>query len=578
MTQHPQQIKSTTTVAHYLFTRLQQLGIESIFGVPGDYNLRLLDFVTPSGLHWVGNCNELNAAYAADGYARIKGASALITTFGVGELSAINGIAGAYAEKAAVVHIVGTPARSLQDSRVLMHHTLADGEYRRFATMAQQVTVVQTNLVDPRTVPEQVDWALKQAMVHSRPVYIEVPDDMVDEEVSATGLAKTIELPVDPEVGRDQEPMQQILQRMYAAKRPMILVDGECRPLGIVEQTEKLIQTTGWPTWTTVFGKSLVNEDQPNVYGNYHGVVGSAEHKTYFETADLILILGPHYTDTNTQAFTTIPRPSVTISFLPDRIDVCGTGTYRESPRSFLSRLLQTLDSSRIPQIPSLSRPIVEEEEKTTPIDPASLIEQKTFYRFVNRLFRAGDLILTETGTASHGGREFRLPPDTRLFGAVTWLSIGYMLPATLGAALAQRERKKDTDNNTRAILFIGDGSLQMTVQEISTMISQNLNIVIFVINNSGYTIERAIHGRKQAYNDVASWRHEQALGFFGAREDQVANTFSARTYQELETVLADERIQRGTGLRIIEVFMEREDVQGVLLQLMNSQIAKERK
>src|ERR1700743_672198 len=105
-------------VAEYLFVRLHQLGVRSIHGVPGDYNLTLLDYVEPSGIHWVGNCNELNAGYAADGYARIKGVGALITTFGVGELSAINAVAGAYSERAPLVHVVGTPERAAQDCQL----------------------------------------------------------------------------------------------------------------------------------------------------------------------------------------------------------------------------------------------------------------------------------------------------------------------------------------------------------------------------------------------------------------------------------------------------------------------------
>ena len=109
-------MSSTVPLAEYLFTRLRQLGVESIHGVPGDYNLALLDYVVPQGLDWVGNCNELNAGYAADAYSKIKGLGAIITTFGVGELSAANAIAGAYCELAPVVHIVGTPARHLQES------------------------------------------------------------------------------------------------------------------------------------------------------------------------------------------------------------------------------------------------------------------------------------------------------------------------------------------------------------------------------------------------------------------------------------------------------------------------------
>jgi pyruvate decarboxylase len=193
----------------------------------------------------------------------------------------------------------------------------------------------------------------------------------------------------------------------------------------------------------------------------------------------------------------------------------------------------------------------------------------------VNGLFRENDLILTETGTAAYGGRQFKLPPGSRFFGPATWLSIGYMLPATLGTAIAKREISQD--GCSRAVLFVGDGSLQMSVQEISTIIKENLDVIIFVINNGGYTIERAIHGRKQPYNDTAPWRHTQALCFFGADENQSASNFTARTYAELERILENDRIHSGTGLRIIEVFMEQEDVQGALLHLMEKQIAKEK-
>jgi pyruvate decarboxylase len=125
--------------------------------------------------------------------------------------------------------------------------------------------------------------------------------------------------------------------------------------------------------------------------------------------------------------------------------------------------------------------------------------------------------------------------------------------------------------------LFIGDGSLQMTVQEISTMIRENLNIIIVVINNDGYTIERVIHGRKQAYNDIASWRYLQALSMFGATDDDVAtNTLSARTWGELKEVIKSGPLKNGRGVRMLEVFMEREDAQGFLLKLLNNQKARE--
>lgn len=564
----------TVKLGDYLFTRLLQLGVTDMFGVPGDYNLRLLDYVVPAGLHWVGNCNELNAAYAADGYARIKGLSALVTTFGVGELSAANGIAGANAERAPVVHIVGTPPRQLQSTRALMHHTFADGEYRRFSAMAVLITAAQINLTDTTTAPERIDWIIQQALIHQRPVYLEIPDDLPDLFVSSANLKTPIRVPLVPSPPHEPKVISRILDRLYSAQRPFILVDGESRSLGILDELDALIQKTSWPTWTTVFGKGLVNESLPNVYGLYAASFGDKPAQEYFESADLILTFGPHYSDTNSYFWTTVPKDAVAITFRDDTIQI-ESDTYRDiSAGSILAQVLQSLDTTRITKATGPSKV----EVTTNDIKDTDIIAQNNFYRLVNPIFRENDIVLAETGTASYGGRFFKLPPNVRFFSAVTWLSIGYMLPATLGAALAKRDQNKATGSSSQTVLVIGDGSLQMTAQELSVMIKENLNILIIIINNEGYTIERVIHGRKQPYNDVPFWRHTQALSYFGANEDQIASSvFTARTCGELQEVLNNERVHSGTGLRLVEVAMEREDVQGPLLYLLNKQIAEER-
>jgi pyruvate decarboxylase len=155
------------------------------------------------------------------------------------------------------------------------------------------------------------------------------------------------------------------------------------------------------------------------------------------------------------------------------------------------------------------------------------------------------------------------LPKHTRLFGPITWLSIGYMLPACQGAALAQRELIASSNyhgiNNARTILLIGDGSFQMTVQQLGTIIKHNLNVVVFLLNTDGYTIERCIHGVDQGYNDVALWRYLQAPSLFGAPAS--AYTASARTYGELEEVLGNDELAYGEGLRMVEIRMDKEDV-----------------
>lgn len=564
----------TIKVADYLLTRLRQLGVQSVFGVPGDYNLRLLDFVVPAGLHWVGNCNELNAAYAADGYARMNGLSALITTFGVGELSAANGIAGAYCERSPVVHIVGTPPRVQQETRALMHHTFADGEYKRFAAMSKHITVAQTELQDAATAPERIDWALQQALIHSRPVYLEFPDDMPHVLVSAANLKNPIKAPEPPTPAHEADVIARIQERIYSAKQPVILVDGESQALGIVDQLDTLIKSTNWPTWTTVWAKGLINETYPNVRGQYAASFGDQPSKEYFEASDLVLTFGPQYSDTNSYFSMAIPKPAAAITFKDTTITI-NSETFRDiSPRKVLTQILSSLDTSRTIQTTGPPKPAL-----AAPDFPSTdLVAQKNFFKLLNPLFKEGDIVLTETGTASYGGRDFILPPNTRLFGAVTWLSIGFMLPATLGTALAKRDTNK-TGKHNQAILIIGDGSIQMTAQEMSVMIKEKLDILIFIINNEGYTIERVIHGRKQAYNDVPFWRHTQALTYFGADEEHVKNnTFSATTVGELQDVLKDERITDGRGLRIVEVFMGREDVQeGPLAWVLERQIAEEK-
>ncbi|KAF2112249.1 thiamine diphosphate-binding protein [Lophiotrema nucula] len=565
-------MSSQTTVAEYLFTRLKQLGVGAIHGVPGDYNLTLLDYVEPSGLTWVGNCNELNAGYAADGYARIKGVGALITTFGVGELSAINAVAGAYAERAAVVHIVGTPTRAAQDGRLLVHHTLNDGDYRRFGLMACHVTVAQTRLVDPRTCAEQIDEVLRQCVLHSRPVYIEVPVDLVAAPVSAERLATKIRIPAPIVTAESEAAMAKVLGKIGAASRPVILVDGESRALGIVDEVQELVKSTGWPTWTTTFGKGLVNETLSNMHGVYRGGFDSEFVKEFWSGADLVLVFGPHFSSTNSYGFSSIPKTEAAICFSDTEIRI-GSEIFRDIPAQLaISTVLKHFQSSKAAS-PYTTYPQLPKDEiiPFSEVSRDGSITQDKLWKLMAGFLQPGDIVFGETGTAGYGVRDMLLPSHTRLWAPITWLSIGYMLPACQGASLAQRELADVNEDNgvkePRTILFIGDGSFQMTAQELSTIIAHNLNVIIFLINNNGYTIERCIHGLREKYNGVAPWRYLQAPSFFGAKED--VPTATAKSWGELENVLADEKIMNGKGLRMVEVFMDSEDVPTGVLSLM---------
>ncbi|KAI0195057.1 thiamine diphosphate-binding protein [Astrocystis sublimbata] len=565
-------------LAEYLFTRLVQLGIGAIHGVPGDFNLTLLDYVEPAGLKWVGNANELNAGYAADGYARIKGIGALITTFGVGELSAINAIAGAYAERAAVVHIVGTPDRPTQDARVRIHHTFNDGEFGRFAQMAAHVTVAQVDLKDPRVSPEHIDHALTQCLLHSRPVYIQIPVDMVSAPVSAARLQSSIRLPQMGPSAYSTEVVDQVLKRIYEAKQPAILVDGETRAFGIVNSVQSLVEITKFPSWTTGFGWGLIDESTPNVYGIYRGRFDTPVVHEYIQTSDLVLCFGPHFSTTNNYANSGSPKIETLICIAHNEVRI-GDQIFRDIPaRLAVAQILQGLDASKISNLEPVS--ILTRARAYTGSSVAlrdEPITQTLFWPRMSRLVQEGDIVMGETGSAGHGCRDiYPLPKHVRTFVPVTWLSIGYMLGAAQGAALAQKElissKQHHGIQSARTILFIGDGSFQMTVQELGTIIRHKLNVTVILINNDGYTIERVIHGLKQQYNDVTPWRYLQAPGFFGAHED----TFTARvsTLAELQNLLDSEALTKTEGFKMVEVVMEREDVpDGVLAWLLQKQL-----
>jgi pyruvate decarboxylase len=579
----------TVELGEFLFTRLRQLGVDSVHGVPGDFNLELLDYVEPSGLHWVGSCNELNAAYAADGYARIKGLGAIVTTFGVGELSAVNAIAGAYAERAPVVHIVGTPRRDVQDNRIPVHHTFNDGDHRRFVQVHSSITVAQACLRDPLDSPGKIDAALQQCLIHSRPVYIEIPLDMAELPVPRSLLDTPLMLPEPVMTPKLSQALDSVLDRIRSSKQPCILVDGESRAYDMLAEVQQFVDATKWPTWSSTFGKGLVDETRSNFHGVYMGLQ-KPEQKSFIDSSDLVVVFGPHFSTTNSFQLSAIPPPATSVLFASTSIRV-GSTEYRDlPPKFFLTQLLDALHRESAPVFKYDAYPELETPrslaESIGPTKPGELVNQKEFYLRFSSFLRPGDVVLAETGTAGYGAREFVLPAGCRFFGPSTWLSIGYMLPAAQGAALAQRDKTHSMQNGNgngnghgqtpsgRTILLIGDGSLQVTVQELSTIIRENLNVVVLVVNNNGYTIERCIHGQNQGYNDISTWRYLEAPKLFGAPEGK-RNTATIRTWADLEALGQDKNFTDGEGLRMVEVFMERDDAPIGLLDLLDAQLAR---
>lgn len=232
-------------------------------------------------------------AYAADGYARVKGISAMITTFGVGELSALNGIAGAYAEQVPLIHIVGSPSTTAERNGLLLHHTLGNGDYNVFKNMSAQISCYVAKLNRVNEIADEIDHAIRECWVRSRPVYIMLPSDMTTEKIEGARLREPIDLsepPNDPE--KEDYLVDVILNDLYAAKNPIVLVDACAIRHRCVAEVNDLLNKTGLPAFVAPMGKSAVNEQYHNYGGVYAGNGSHPEVAAAVEAADLVFSVG----------------------------------------------------------------------------------------------------------------------------------------------------------------------------------------------------------------------------------------------------------------------------------------------
>jgi pyruvate decarboxylase len=446
----------------------------------------------------------------------------------------------------------------------MMHHSLGDGDLRVYADIYKRFTVAQASLFEPDNASYLIDRTLEQCIRESRPVYIEVPCDMVGIQISnETQLESPLDVspPKNPQE-LEERVVENVLQRLYASRQPYILVDGLAGPDDIVKEVNDFSRLTGIPTFSLTFGGGIIDGTLPNYHGVHAGNYGSLDFTPYTATADLALLFSPLLSDTNTQGWSAVPIKDITIAFRRKSLEFGASDTHALHIKSFLTKLLDRLDTGKLlsHNTKAASLPSVRNQAASLPqIDLSAPIDQDTFYLRMSSFFRPHDIIVCANGTPLVGGRDFVFPPNIKLINSAIWLSVGHMLPATQGATLAQQE----LGTCGRTIFFEGDGSFQATAQELSTIIKSKLPAYIFIINNDGYTFERLIHGLHAEYNDVAQWRYLKAPEMFGAPNDGSydVETHDVGTWGELQTVLESKNFQNGKGLKLVNVRMARDDV-----------------
>ncbi len=532
------------TVADYLLDRLAGCGIGHLFGVPGDYNLQFLDHVIDHPtLRWVGCANELNAAYAADGYARMSGAGALLTTFGVGELSAINGIAGSYAEYVPVLHIVGAPCSAAQQRGELMHHTLGDGDFRHFYRMSQAISAASA-ILDEQNACFEIDRVLGEMLAARRPGYIMLPADVAKK--TAIPPTQALALPVhEAQSGVETAFRYHARQCLMNSRRIALLADFLAGRFGLRPLLQRWMAETPIAHATLLMGKGLFDEQHPNFVGTYSAGASSKEVRQAIEDADRVICVGTRFVDTLTAGFTQQFPAERTLEIQP-----------------YASRIGETWFNLPMAQAVSTLRELCLECAFAPPptrsagqpvrIDKGELT-QESFWQTLQQYLKPGDIILVDQGTAAFGAAALSLPDGAEVVVQPLWGSIGYSLPAAFGAQTACPDR--------RVILIIGDGAAQLTIQEMGSMLRDGQAPVILLLNNDGYTVERAIHGAAQRYNDIASWNWTQIPPALNAA--QQAECWRVTQAIQLAEVL--ERLARPQRLSFIEVMLPKADLPELL-------------
>jgi len=489
------------TVGDFLLRRLAELGLKHVFGVAGDFNLEFLEQLNRDGrLEWVGCCNELNAAYAADGYARTAGLSALVTTYGVGELSALCGVAGSYAEHLPVIHIVGAPPIAEIERHGRLHHTAGDGEYRNMLACAREFSAAHARIT-PETAAFEIDRCLRTCVTRKQPVYLQLPSDIGYSEIATP--SGSLEVSWTSDVGMLEEFVRAAFVKLKNAVAPAILADADVDRLGLSAEVYALAERLGCPLAVMGTAKGIFDEMSAHYIGVYSGAYSKPEVRSAIEEADCLLLFGVRFIDSTTGAFSHNIQPQRTIAVDISRAQMDRDAFEGICMRDVVDALCQAVAQRPVLTIqkPAPAQHATQEGQSDAPLT------QSWFWRRMERFYRPGDVIVAENGTSLSGVLASSLPSGASVISQALWGAIGYTLPACFGSMMADPER--------RHLLFIGDGSFQVTVQELSSIFRHKLKPIIFLINNDGYTIERLILGENSSYNEIQLWKYADVCSVF---------------------------------------------------------------
>lgn len=533
------------SIGQYLVDRLRDYGVRHVFGIPGDYILTFYGMLEKQ-LHTVGCTREDCAGFAADAYARMNGMGAVCVTYCVGGLSVCNSIAGAYAEKSPVVVISGSPGLAERVNNPLLHHKVRD--FRTQLEVFEKLTGACAELSDPVFAFREIDRVLATVHRYKRPGYIEIPRDMVDVVPHISHAYHRDHALSDADAAT--EAVAEAARLLESAKKPLIIAGVEIHRFGLQDKVLALAERHRIPIAATLLGKSVVRETHPLYIGLYEGAMGRQEITKYAEESDCILLLGAFMTDINLGIFTANIDAGRCIYATSEQLRIHHHHYHGVHLADFLQLLLER-------PMTITTRPIPAEIHTST--EPFELHPEAkiTSRRMIARLDEQIDdrtIVIADIGDSLFSATELTTHERTDFISPAYYTSMGFSVPAALGAMVARPE--------ARAVVICGDGAFQMTGMELSTIVRRGLAPIIIVLDNHGYGTERILHPGKWEYNEIHPWKYSQLPAVLGG-----GRGYEVRTEGEFDAAL-NEAWENRREMSLIQVKIEEGDISQPLQRL----------
>lgn len=506
---------NTVRIGNYLIERLYSHGIRHVFGVPGDFILGFFNQLMDSKIQVINTCDEQGAGFAADAYARINGLGVVCVTYCVGGLKVVNPTAEAFAEKSPLVIISGSPGIKERKKDPLLHHKVKnfDTQFKVF----EEITVASVLINNPQTAAQEIDRILNAALTYKRPVYIELPRDMVSVDIFLDPIQNNTVAQVDQYQEKSDpiilmEALNETIDMINSSIRPVIVAGVEIQRFGLQNELLNLVEKLKIPVSSTILSKSVISELHPFYLGVYEGAMGHDAVREYVESSDCLILLGALMTDIDLGGFTAKIDQKRTIYINSDKFSVRYHNYEEISLKDFIDKLIESNDIKQ--RVDFINKPLYSNLEQFCPIKGQKITIRRLF-QCINSFLKDDMIVLADIGDALFGGTDLVIHRKTEFLSPAYYASMGFAVPASIGTQLANPK--------LRPLVIVGDGAFQMTGMEISTVLRFNLNPIVIVLNNGGYGTERSIlDGR---FNDILIWQYSLIPNIVGGGKGFIVET-----------------------------------------------------